>query len=372
MASEQTLIPMLNLRDEYLHLKTEIDAAVGRVLESGTFIGGPEIAACEQELASFLGVKHAVALNSGSDALVIALHALDIGPGDEVITTPYSFFATAEAISRVGATPVFSDIHPGTLNINAQDIQPKITKRTKAILPVHLFGLPADLSAISDIAKKYNLYVIEDCAQAFGSKFNDQMTGSIGDFGAYSFFPSKNLGCYGDGGLIATNSDKFAQRVRKLATHGSRTRYQHEEIGYNSRLDAIQAAILRVKLKYVFTNIKNRQDIAQHYREGLTGLEGLILPFQDKQHTFNQFTIRLKKNRDEIQTALEQMGVSSAVYYPISTHKQRPYISENVEMIHAELATKEVLSLPICPYMKQKTVERVIRCFRETLKNTNR
>jgi dTDP-4-amino-4,6-dideoxygalactose transaminase len=260
-------IPILDLRPQYESLKDEMHAAITRVLESGAFIMGPDVAAFEQEAAAYLGVKHAIGLNSGTDALFIALRALGIGPGDEVITTPFTFFATAEAISHVGATPVFVDANEQTFNIDPDLIEAKITERTKAIIPVHLYGRPSDMGKIMAIANKHNLKVIEDCAQSFGATYQAQcnrcdgscdssqhhgkQTGTIGHVGAYSFFPSKNLGAYGDGGMIATNDDGIAEQARMLRVHGSRKKYYNEVVGYNSRLDTIQAAILRVKLPYV-------------------------------------------------------------------------------------------------------------------------
>lgn len=359
-------IPMLDLREEYRTLKTEIDEAVGRVLESGVFIGGPEVSVCEKELASFLGTKHAVSLNSGTDALVIALRSLGIGPDDEVITSSFSFFATAEAISLLGAKPIFVDIQAQTFNIDPQEIEKKITKRTKAILPVHLFGLPSNLTIISSLTKEYNLSLIEDCAQSFGSMFEHRMTGTIGDFGAYSFFPSKNLGCYGDGGLLATNSDTLAAQARKLATHGSKVKYYNEEIGYNSRLDSLQAAILRVKLKYTEKNIKSRQAIAHKYNVAFANVNGIVTPkFQDG-HTYNQYTIRVK-NRDGLKADLDNAGIASAIYYPIPLHKQPPYVSYGFQLKEAETAAAEALSLPICPFMKPEDQESVIACIKQSL-----
>lgn len=361
-----TVIPMLDLREEYRSLKSEIDSVVSRVLESGVFIGGPEVEACERELASFLGVKHAVSLNSGTDALVIALRALGIGPGDEVITSPFSFFATAEAVSLVGATPIFVDIEINTFNMNPREIEGKINQRTKAILPVHLFGLPSDLAAITAIARKYKLSLVEDCAQSFGSTYKDKMTGTFGDFGAYSFFPSKNLGCYGDGGLLATNSDVLALQARKLATHGSKVKYYNEEIGYNSRLDSLQAAILRVKLKYTEKNIKTRQSTARTYNAAFSDLNDICTPELDGGHTFNQYTIRVK-DRDGLKADLDRAGISSAIYYPVPLHKQQPYLSSGVQMKEAEAAAEDVLSLPICPYMKPQAKENVIACIKQSV-----
>lgn len=372
MSKAITAIPMLNLRDEYRDHKGEIDSAIARVLDTGVFIGGPEVSACEREIADFLGVKHAVALNSGTDALVIALRSLDITIGDEVITSPFSFFATAEAISLVGATPVFADICPETFNINPVEVEKKITSKTKAILPVHLFGLASNLSPLIDLAKKHNLYLVEDCAQSFGATYNDQMTGSFGDFGAYSFFPSKNLGCYGDGGLLGTNSDELALRAKKLASHGSSIKYHNEEIGYNSRLDSIQAAILRVKLKYVSANIKKRREIAQTYDAALNAIDGIVTPQPVAAHTFNQYTVRLRERRDEVRVALESLGISTAIYYPIPLHRQKPYMSQNSRMLQAETASLEVLSLPICPYQTPTMTKRIVACLQDSLGHIGR
>nr|MDQ2736563.1 DegT/DnrJ/EryC1/StrS family aminotransferase [Pseudomonadota bacterium] len=252
------MIPILDLKKQYLSLETELNDAVRSVLENGRFIMGPNVKLFENEIAAYIGTKHAVGVNSGTDALHLALRALDIGPGDEVITTPFTFVATTEAIGIVGAKPVFVDIDPNTFNIDVSEIEKVITPRTKAILPIHLYGRPAAMSAIMDIARRRRLAVVEDCAQSIGAKLDRTMTGAIGDIGCFSFFPSKNLGACGDAGMITTNSDALAERMRNLRAHGAKVKYHHEELGVNSRLDELQAAILRVKLPHLESWISAR------------------------------------------------------------------------------------------------------------------
>jgi len=321
-------IPILDLSPQYQSLKPEIYAAIDRVLESGQFIMGPDVKQFEQEVATYLGVKHAIAVNSGTDALVIGLRAMGIGSGDEVITTPFSFFATAESISSVGATPIFVDIDPKTFNIDPAKIKDKITSRTKAIMPVHLYGNPAAMTQIMGIAQAHGLKVIEDCAQSFGARYagtcsgcdgacsetlrstiTGKMTGTIGDVGAYSFFPSKNLGAYGDGGLIATNDDAIADLARMLRVHGAKKKYHNEIIGYNSRLDTLQAAILRVKLPHIDEWNSGRRRVASLYTELLADIPEVVAPEVVSGHVFHQYTIRIiKGDRDKVASDLSAKG----------------------------------------------------------------
>jgi dTDP-4-amino-4,6-dideoxygalactose transaminase len=376
-------IPILDLRPQYESLKDEMHAAITRVLESGAFIMGPDVAAFEQEAAAYLGVKHAIGLNSGTDALFIALRALGIGPGDEVITTPFTFFATAEAISHVGATPVFVDANVNTFNIDPDLIEAKITSRTKAIIPVHLYGRPSDMGKIMGIANKHNLKVIEDCAQSFGAKYQGQCngcdgncgssehtgkhTGTIGHVGTYSFFPSKNLGAYGDGGMLATNDDAIADHARMLRVHGSRKKYYNEVVGYNSRLDTIQAAILRVKLPHVDAWNSARNEVARQYNELLAGVEGIITPELASGHVFHQYTVRITKgSRDEVQKKLAAAGIGTMVYYPVPQDQLPLYKGLHPENPVSDRLAQQALSLPIWPEIEagqQATISRFLKEF---------
>ncbi|WP_071516221.1 DegT/DnrJ/EryC1/StrS family aminotransferase [Geitlerinema sp. PCC 9228] len=384
-------IPPLDLAQQYETIKAEAAQAVAEVLASGRYIGGTPVSEFEAQFAAYHQVSSCVACNSGTDALFLALKALEIGPGDEVITTPFTFIATAEAIAMVGATPVFVDIDPRTLNLDPQWIEKAIRDRTKAILPVHLFGQPADMSAINAIARAYNLYVIEDCAQATGATWGGQKCGSIGDIGCFSFFPTKNLGACGDGGAIVANNPNLAAKVRMLKEHGSRCRYYHEVTGTNSRLDAIQAAILNIKLRYLDSWNQRRRELQANYQDllqngcGKTMLVGkelseampanqpaVILPqeLSDGCGVWNQYTIRVwdgssysSEFRDRIRQQLQAAGVATMVYYPIPLHLQPVYQSLGYTagcFPVAESTAKSVLSLPIFPEMtfaqQKKTV----------------
>jgi dTDP-4-amino-4,6-dideoxygalactose transaminase len=370
-------IPILDLRPQYESLKDEMHAAITRVLESGAFIMGPDVAAFEQEAAAYLGVKHAVGLNSGTDALFIALRALGIGPGDEVITTPFTFFATAEAISHVGATPVFVDANEHTFNIDPDLIEAKITPRTKAIIPVHLYGRPSDMGKIMAIANKHNLKVVEDCAQSFGAKYQGNCngcdgncdsnehtgkhTGTIGHVGTYSFFPSKNLGAYGDGGMLATNDDAIADHARMLRVHGSRKKYYNEVVGYNSRLDTIQAAILRVKLPHVDAWNAARREVARQYNELLAGVEGIITPELPPGHVFHQYTVRITKgSRDDGQKKLAAAGIGTMVYYPVPQDQLPLYKGQYESYPVSDGLAREVLSLPIWPEIEKNVLIMIV------------
>jgi dTDP-4-amino-4,6-dideoxygalactose transaminase len=381
----QQKIPILDLKPQYESIKAEIQEAIARVVESGQFIMGPDVKLFEQEVAAYLGVKHAIAVNSGTDALFLALRALGIGPGDEVITTPFTFFATAEAISHVGAIPVFVDIDERTFNVNADLIEEKITERTKAILPVHLFGRPAEMGKIMALAKKYNLKVVEDCAQSFGARYQGncstcdrtcnpdayvgKQTGTIGDIGAYSFFPSKNLGAFGDGGLIVTNDDTLAESARMLRVHGSRKKYYNEVVGYNSRLDTLQAAILRVKLPHINAWNEGRRQVAQRYSQLLKEIPEIViseLKSPCPEHVYHQYTIRiLDGKRDAIQQNMKEAEISTMVYYPVPVHRLPIYAEQNHSLPVAEVAALEVLSLPIWPDMTFELQGRVV----DTLKS---
>lgn len=359
-------IPILDLRPEVDALWDEINAAIQGVLKSTAFIMGEEVRLFEKEVAAYLNVKHAIGVNSGTDALIIGLRALGIGEGDEVITTPFSFFATAESISSVGATPVFVDIDD--FNIDVSKIEVAITERTRAIMPVHLYGQPANMEAIMHLAKTHNLKVIEDCAQSFGARYQEQHTGTIGHVGAYSFFPSKNLGAYGDGGLLVTNDDQLAETARMLRVHGSKKKYYNEALGYNSRLDTIQAAILRVKLSHIETWNEHRRKVAARYTELLSSDSRVIAPAVTEGHVFHQYTIRVKAQwRDRLIAQLEEQGIGTMVYYPIPQHELPFYRGQFPDFPVSEQRAKEVLSLPIGHYMNVALCDHVVQTIREAL-----
>lgn len=365
MSKTVQFIPILNLQPEIEELWDELNAAIQGVLRSSEFILGSEVKAFEREAAEYLGVQHAIGLNSGTDALVIALKALDIGPGDEVITSPFTFFATAESISLVGATPVFVDIDPSTFNIDPQRIEAVISPHTKAIMPVHLYGNPAAMDQIMAIARKHDLKVIEDCAQSFGARLGGHQTGTIGDVGAFSFFPSKNLGAYGDGGLLATNSDQIAEAARMLRAHGARKKYHNERIGFNSRLDTLQAAVLRVKLPHLEKYNQARREVAKRYNQLLADVEGLVLPEVTEGHVFHQYTLRVVSGkRDAVKKKLAEAGIDTMIYYPVPLHQLPIYSQSNLSFPFAEQAALEVLSLPIWPQISPAVQEQVAKALR--------
>lgn len=364
-------IPILDLSPETEALWDELIPAIQGVIRSGHFILGPNVKAFEREVADYLGVRHAIGLNSGTDALVIGLRALGIGPGDEVITTPFTFFATAEAVSMVGATPVFVDIEPDTFNLDIAQVEARLTPRTKAVIPVHLFGHAVDMDPLLALAESHNLKILEDVAQAFGGEHRGRKLGTLGDVGAFSFFPTKNLGCYGDGGLVTTNDDQLAEQMRMLRAHGSKRKYFNEEIGYNSRLDEMQAAILRVKLPHIDSYNEGRRRVAAGYAELLSCLSGLVLPTDQPYATpvYHQYTVRIKGHqRDAVQQWLVDAGIGTMVYYPVPVHKLPVYKGLGFELPVAEAAAEEVLSLPIWPHMHgdvQAHIVNVLRCALE-------
>ena len=368
------MLQILDLTRQYATLKPQVDAAVLKVMETGQFILGPTVQTFEDEAARYLDTAHAIGCASGTDALYLALRALNIGPGDEVITTAFSYIATSEAIARTGATPVFVDIDPTTYNIDPQLISEKITPKTKALLPVHLYGQPADMDAIMGIAKTHGLKVIEDCAQSMGAEWNGQKVGTFGDFGCYSFFPTKNLGCYGDGGMVSTNSDDLNEKVRMLRVHGSRTRYDHETEGINSRLDAIQAAVLRVKLPYLDGWNQQRQVIAKRYNEAFSRLSDITVPplaTDSATPIFHQYTLRVPA-RDAFQKALADVGIQTMIYYPKPLHVQGMHKSlgyQHGDLPLTEAAAAQVLSLPIFPELTDTEIQHVITSVTTALKN---
>jgi dTDP-4-amino-4,6-dideoxygalactose transaminase len=368
------MIPILDLKQQFLSLQPQIEAALRDVMLNGHFIIGPNVKAFEAEIAQYLDVPHAVGLNSGTDALHLALRALDIGPGDEVITTPMTFVATTEAIGIVGATPVFVDIEADTFNIDAAKIEAAITPRTKAIMPVHLYGQACDMDAIMAIAKAHNLHVIEDCAQSMGATYKGRQTGTIGTFGCYSFFPSKNLGAYGDGGLITTSDADLAARTRSLRAHGGRVKYHHEELGLNSRLDEMQAAILRIKLPHLSSWNEARRQVAKRYFEAFAGLSGLTLPGERDYGVpvYHQFTVRVP-NRDQVKQALDAAGIVTMVYYPVPLHLQEVHAGMGHKMGDfpvTEKAVQEVLSLPMFPELSPADQDQVIAAVKQAVSQT--
>lgn len=359
---------MVELQHQYHRLKADIDRAVLDVLASGQFVLGPYVAAFEQEAARYLGAGHAVSCASGTDALLLALLASGVGPGDEVITTPFTFVATAEAICHAGATPVFVDIDPQTFNIDPTLIEQAVTPATRAVIPVHLFGQPADMAAIQAVCERHQLILIEDCAQSFGATTGGAMTGTIGAFGCFSFFPSKNLGCFGDGGLVTCATAQGAEAVRALRNHGSKQRYHHDQIGLNSRLDDIQAAVLRVKLRQIEAFNQGRRRVARRYGAGLQDL--VQVPFEDGKglHVYHQYTL-LSERRNEIMAALADRQIASAIYYPIPLHRQQVFHEQysGQSLPVAESVADRCLSLPIYPELTDQQVDCVVSAVREAL-----
>ncbi|MGC8838052.1 MAG: DegT/DnrJ/EryC1/StrS family aminotransferase [Anaerolineae bacterium] len=357
-------IPFLDLQAEYRALRGELDAAVHRVLESGHFVLGPEVQALQEELARFCGTRFAWGVASGTDALRLALAALEVGPGHEVITTPFTFVATANTISRAGARPVFVDIRPDTLNLDPAHLEAAITTRTRAIVPVHLFGHPADMDPILEIAGRYGIPVIEDAAQAIGARYGDRAVGSMGAVGCFSFYPTKNLSAYGDGGLVVTQDPDLAAALDVLRNHGRRrgSLYFYDRVGFNSRLDELQAAILRVKLRHLPAWTERRRAIAALYHE-LLAQAPVVLPVEVEgvYHVYHQYTIRAPQ-RDALQEALAREGIATMVYYPLPLHLQALYrglgLAEG-SLPEAERAAQEVLSLPIYPQMTDEQVLQV-------------
>mgnify|MGYP000141496449 CR=1 FL=1 len=354
-------IPMLELRGQLAALGPALEEAARRVLRSGQYILGPEVEAFEQEVAAYLGAPYAVAVNSGTDALVIGLRALGIGPGDEVLTTPFTFFATAEAIALVGARPVFVDIDPASFLLDLDRLETARTPRTRAVVPVHLYGRPVPMEPLLAFAQAHGLRVLEDVAQAFGARHRGRALGTWGDAGAFSFYPTKNLGGFGDGGLLVTADPAVADRARALRAHGAgRDRYAHETLGYNSRLDALQAALLRVKLPHVDRWNAERRAAAAGYHARLADLPGVVLPTIDEEHVVHQYTVRiLDGRRDAVRQALAADGIATMVYYPTPLHRLPPFRALGAHAPAADRAAAEVLSLPLWPGIPEATQDRV-------------
>ncbi len=366
-------VPLLDLSEQNTALRPEIEAALGRVLDTNGFILGTEVAQLEKELADYCGVNFAIGCASGSDAILLALMALDIGPGDEVITTPYSFFATVSSITRLGAVPVFVDIEPDTYNIDASKIEEKITPRTKAIEPVHLYGQCSNMAALLEIGAKYGIPIIEDAAQAIGAKENGIDAGALGKIGCFSFYPSKNLGGMGDGGFITTNDDAIDRKLRALRVHGSEEKYYHKYVGLNSRLDGFQGAILRVKLPHLDRWTDQRRINAANYERLFTdhGLnEQVGIPFErpNAKHIYNQYVVRVTNSRDELREHLANKGIGTDIYYPVPLHLQEcfEYLGYGPGGLpESERAALETLALPIYPELKPEAQEYVVNTIGE-------
>ncbi len=358
-------IPMVDLKVQYRNYKKDFDSAVIGVMESSFFIMGPEVSEFENEVAASLGAKHAFGLASGTDALLIALLALGVGPGDEVLVPAFTFIATSEAVSRVGAKPVFVDVCSDTFNIDVSDAARKVSAKTKAIIPVHLYGQSADMDGIMALAKQHKLYVVEDCAQAQGALWKGRKVGTLGDIGCFSFFPSKNLGAYGDGGMVVTNEDSLTDRIRALRNHGSFERYYHVIHGFNSRLDSMQAAVLRVKLKHLDEWNEMRRAAAVRYTQALKSTS-YIPPVEDPSvsiHVYHQYTIKVPAKRNELQAFLASKGVASMIYYPLSLHKQEVYKDlgyKSGDFPVSESLEPQVLSLPMFPELTKEQTDYVI------------
>lgn len=360
-------VPLLDLSEQNAMLRPEIEAALGRVLDTSAFILGPEVKELEAELAEYCGVKYAIGCSSGSDALVLALMAVGVEAGDEVITTPYSFFASVSAITRLGAKPVFVDIDPETYNIDTALIEEKISSKTKAIEPVHLYGQCSEMDALLAVSEKHGVPIVEDAAQAIGAEDNGRRAGSMGNAGCFSFYPSKNLGGMGDGGFVSTNDDETAKRLFALRVHGSEERYHHKWIGLNSRLDGFQGAVLRVKLPHLDAWTDARRANAAFYREALSDIENsgfLTLPKEraDVRHIYNQFVIRVPERRDELQAFLAENGIGTDIYYPIPLHMQECFAylgGKEGGLPNAEKAAAETLALPVYPELKPEQIEYV-------------
>lgn len=361
-------VQLIDLKKQYESIREEITSAAIEVLDSGQYILGPQVQKLEREIAEYCGTQYAIGVANGTDALLLTLDAMGIGPGDEVITTPFTFFATAEVVSQMGATPVFVDIDPRTYNIDCSKIEQAITPRTKAIMPVHIFGQPADMDEIMAIANRNGLTVIEDACQAIGSEYKGKRIGSIGHAASFSFFPTKNLGGYGDGGIIVTNDEALAKQLRILRAHGSNPKYFHSMIGYNSRLDPLQAAMLSVKLKYLDGWNGKRAELAGKYNEAFKALP-IICPHlaEERKHAYHLYILQTN-NRDGLMKHLEENGVASGVYYPVPLHRQEVYHGlgyEEGSLPISEEASKRTMALPLYPEMTEDEQQYVI----ETVKN---
>jgi dTDP-4-amino-4,6-dideoxygalactose transaminase len=361
-------VPLLDLAEQHRQLRPEIEAALARVLDTNQFILGGEVEALENEIAEYCGVRHAVGCASGSDALLLAFIALDVTPGVEIITTPYSFFATVSAITRLGATPVFVDIDPATYNLDVRQLESKITDRTKSVEPVHLYGQCADMHAINEVCRKRGIPIVEDAAQAIGAEENGRRAGAMSAVGCFSFYPSKNLGGLGDGGMLTTNDDSLARKLRALRVHGAERKYYHKFVGLNSRLDGFQGAALRVKLPYLEMWTQRRRENAANYRRlftdaGLTEEIGMPFERENCRHIYNQFVIRVPGRRDELRAFLTDREIGSDIYYPVPLHLQEcfAYLGyREGDLPEAEKAARETLAIPIYPELRRDQQEYVV------------
>lgn len=387
-------VPLLDLKPQYAPIKAEIQAAINRVCDSQHFIMGPEVSELESELAAYCQTKFALGVSSGTDALVLALMAINLKPGEEVITTPYTFFATAGSVARLGAKAVFADIDPKTYNLDPAQIEAKITPKTRAIMPVHLYGQCADMDPIMEIARRHNLYVIEDAAQAIGSEYKGRRAGSIGHIGCFSFFPSKNLGAFGDGGAVSTNDPQLAERMRILRVHGAEPKYYHKFVGGNFRLDALQAAVIRVKLKHLDSWTAGRQHNAARYNQlfNAAGLadshltlpyescesgqyahrsQAAVDPFPGQRHIYNQYIIRVDRQRDELRAFLAERKIGTEIYYPVSLHQQECFADWGYQagaFPGSEAATAQTLAIPIYPELTDEQLQTVVNAIAEFYK----
>ncbi|MEN8838932.1 MAG: DegT/DnrJ/EryC1/StrS family aminotransferase [Flavobacteriales bacterium] len=369
-------IQMVDLLGQYEKIKGGIDEAILNVVQSSQYINGPEVKEFQKELEEYLGVKHVIPCANGTDALQIAMMALGLKPGDEVITANFTYVATVEVIGLLNLTPVLVEVDPNTFNIDTVSLENAITSKTKAIVPVHLYGQCANMEEVMRIAQKHNLFVIEDTAQAIGADYtfsngDSKKAGTIGDVGTTSFFPSKNLGCYGDGGAMFTNDDELGKKLKMIANHGQSTQYYHDEIGVNSRLDSIQAAVLRQKLPHLDSYIANRNKAASYYDQEFSDVDWLTIPSRDPKstHVFHQYTLKTKGiNRDELRSYLQSKGVPAMVYYPLPLHKQKAYKDSRYDLVdftNTEALNKSVISLPMHTELSQEQLEYITRIVKE-------
>ena len=356
-------VPLLDLQKQNAELEPRLTAAFERVLKSGQFIGGPEVESFEKAVASLLGISHAIGVSSGTDAILLALMALDIGPGDEVICPSFTFFATGGCVSRAGATPVFADSCPACFNIDVSDARRRVTARTKAIMPVHLFGQCADMDAVMSLAADHKLPVIEDAAQALGATYKGRAAGSMGICGTFSFYPSKNLGAFGDAGMLVTQDPEFAAKARLLRNHGAEARYFHKKVGGNFRLDPIQAALLSVKLERLESYSRRRESNARYYTSRLAGIDGAVLPkaHQYNCHIWNQYTLQVPSRRDAFREFLTSREIGSEIYYPLPLHAQECFSSlASTNLPVSERLAAECVSIPIYPELTPAQLDTVI------------
>ena len=363
------MVSLINLQKQFESVKQEILKELEAVMDEGQYIMGPRVKRLEEQVAGIVGARHGIGVGNGTDALVLTLRAMGIGPGDEVITTPFTFIASAEAASQVGAVPVFADIDPVTYNINPAEIEKRITSRTKAIIPVHLFGQPADMDEIMGIARRHGIRVIEDACQAFGAEYKGRKAGGIGDAACISFFPSKNLGTMGDGGMILTSDEELAERIRCLRQHGARVKYFHETVGYNSRLDELHAAILLVCLQHIDAWNGERRRLADRYRNLLKSAAAFGLPREhaDVYHTYHLYCIDCER-RQELMDWLSGQGIQSGIYYPVPLHLQEVYRGlgyQRGDFPEAERAAERLLAVPMSPFLTEAEQDRVIRALAE-------